>query len=619
MKNILLLTLMLTSLMGTAQLSATLDNIWIPMRDGSSLQADVYIPDGTTTAEVILIQTPYNKEMFSVGLPMGVGQNLNDQPFVWVIVDWRGFYGSSGADLSNINRGQDGYDVCEWISEQSWFNQRIGTWGPSALGVIQYLTMREQHPNHTCAVPLVAHPHQSYDSYFTGGVLEQARLQQLDALGYGLSPVVMANVYYSALWSITENNSWYPSSIQIPTLQIGGWYDHNIDKMMTWYKATRQQAEVSVREEQYLLIGPWVHGGTGAAYVGSSVQGELTYPNAANVSNQMAWDFLNYYLLDEANDWQNTPKITYYETGKNTWTSTDANSIDFTNYESIYLTANNGLVPNSYYGSSTLNSQPDNPSPTIGGATLHVNLDQGPYDQNSLDVRTDILTFSSNELLSDFTISGRTKVIVYVSADVTDCDISIRLTDLYPDGRSMLITDGIKRMRFRNGYTQGAEAFMTPGEVYALEITLPFTNYTWKAGHKLKIYVSGNNAIRYHVNRQDGGAMYTGTSTQNATITIHHNNAYPSRIEFPSNTNFLELNESTTVNLNIYPNPTSDKLHIQSEISFQSIRIMDLNGRVLKNQDFNSIISTNELVSGVYFLILTNSNGEEEIIKFIRE
>lgn len=479
--------------------------------------------------------------------------------------------------------------------------------------------MREQHPNHTCAVPMVAHPHQSYDSYFTGGVLEQARLQQLDALGYGLSPIIMSNVYYNTLWSITENNSWYPASIEIPTLQIGGWYDHNIDKMMTWYKATRQQAEISVREQQYLLVGPWVHGGTGAAFVGSATQGELSYPNAATVSNQTAWDFMNYYLLDSPNNWQNTPKITYYETGKNMWATTDANSLEITNYEPIYLSANNGLVPNSNYGTSSFISQPTNPSPTIGGATLHTTLDQGPYDQNDLDSRADILTFTSNELLSDVTISGRTKITVYVFADVLDCDIAIRLSDVYPDGRSMLITDGIRRMRFRNGYNQVAESFMTPGEVYALEIILPFTNYTWKAGHKLKIYVSGNNAIRYHVNRQDGGSMYTGTFTQNADITLHHNATYPSRVEFPGNNNFLGQLEVKIASTQIHPNPTTEFLQIQSQHTFQMLQILDLNGRELVIQTFTKEINTESLNAGTYFLVLTGENDHQETLKFIKE
>ncbi|MFZ9028746.1 MAG: CocE/NonD family hydrolase, partial [Crocinitomicaceae bacterium] len=171
MKTLITLATVLSSYVCLSQLTETLDNVWIPMRDGDSLQADVYIPSNVDSAEVILIQTPYNKEAIN-NLPMGVNQNLDGQPYIWVIVDWRGFYGSNGADVSNVNRGEDGYDVCEWISQQTWHKSRIGTWGPSALGRVQYSTAREHHPNHTCAVPLVAHPQQSYDDYFMNGVLE---------------------------------------------------------------------------------------------------------------------------------------------------------------------------------------------------------------------------------------------------------------------------------------------------------------------------------------------------------------------------------------------------------------------------------------------------------------
>jgi predicted acyl esterase len=248
--------------------------------------------------EVILIQTPYNKDFFELSLPMGVQQDVNGQPFAWVIVDWRGFYGSAGAAAGSGNRGEDGYDICEWIVAQTWHGDRIGTWGPSALGKVQYDTAEEHHPNHTCAVPLVAHPQFSYNDYFYGGVLEESRLQQLDALGYGLSPIILANVYYNNTWLFAENTSWNPDLLEIPTLQIGGWYDHNIDKMMDWYAATRTNAAISIQDEQWLLVGPWVHGGTGAAYVGSSLQGELSYPNAEFKSDDMAWSFFNYYLLD---------------------------------------------------------------------------------------------------------------------------------------------------------------------------------------------------------------------------------------------------------------------------------------------------------------------------------
>ena len=141
MKKLLLTLISLIGFSAFSQMPPTYDDILIEMRDGEFLEADVYIPTGTLTAEVVLVQTPYNKDLFSWSLPLGIGMNLDSQPYIWVIVDWRGFYGSSGADLSNFTRGEDGYDVCEWITQQTWHADRIGTWGPSALGGVQYLSL----------------------------------------------------------------------------------------------------------------------------------------------------------------------------------------------------------------------------------------------------------------------------------------------------------------------------------------------------------------------------------------------------------------------------------------------------------------------------------------------
>lgn len=588
-----------------AQLTPTYNDILIPMRDGEFLSADVYIPSNISEGEVILVQTPYNKNNFSISLPLGIGQNLDDQPFIWVIVDWRGFYGSAAAATSNPNRGEDAYDVCEWIVAQGWHKDRIGTWGPSALGKIQYDLAFQHHPNHTCAVPMVAHPQFAYDDFFYGGVLEEARLEQLDGLGYGLSPIIMANVYYSNTWVFAENSTWTPEEISIPTLQIGGWYDHNIDKMMDWYAACR--AESTLPNEQYLLVGPWVHGGTGIAYVGSSVQGELTYPTAALVNNDMSWEFFNYYLLDSVNNWPITPKITYFETGKDLWNTSNASSIEETIYDNLYLSANNQLISIDGNGSTTFVCDPNNPAPTIGGATLHTNLDQGPYDQISLESRNDIITFATGDLPYDFTISGRVKCDLYVKSNQPDGDLMVHLVDVYPDGRNMLITDGAKRLRFRNGYTQALEAFMTPGTVYNVEVELPFTNYTWKAGHQLKIYIGGNSSIRWDVNLQNGGQMYVAGTANVANMTIHHNATYPSKIELPVDALVISVNEHTQFPVEVYPNPAKETLTVQSVQEFESYEIYDLNGRIVVSGDLKSTsISLEHITKGVYLLRLYN-------------
>jgi predicted acyl esterase len=605
-------------LFSIAQLTPEFDNIYIPMRDGDSLQADVYIPNGTVTGEVILIQTPYNKDLFAFSLPMGVNQNLDGQAFIFVIVDWRGFFGSNSADVSNVMRGEDGYDICEWIKDQTWHADRIGTWGPSALGAVQYNTMAEAHPNHTCAVPQVATGAQAYESYFYGGVLEEARLAQLDALGYGLSAVVMANVYDNLTWQIAEQNTHFSDDIQIPTLQIAGWYDHHIDEMMTFYKDARNEAALSVRDEQWLLVGPWVHGGTGAAYIGSSIQGELTYPDAEFKSDSMAWDFFEYYLLDLPNNWENTEMITYYDLGKTGWLTSNSDAIEITNTDVLYLNQNSELSSDLGVNSTSFQSDPANPSPTIGGATLSSQLDQGPYDQNSLDSRTDLITFNSSSLSEPVEITGRPFLDIFISSDQADCDIAVRLVDVYPDGTSMLITDGIQRMRFRNGdYTETGEEFMNSGEIYAASIQLPFTKYTWKTGHQIKVYISANHSVRFNSNLQDGGTMYQTGTGNIANIEVHHSSLYPSKLNLPGNNSSLAISENSF--FEIYPNPSTNEIRFSNKEQLVSYRIFNLQGSLVLEGEINeSQINIKSLQIGQYLLEAISNSGKRLTAKITK-
>ena len=591
----------------------------IPMRDGKILSADVYVPTGASTFSTILIQTPYNKNNFRNGLPLGYLQNLNSSPYAWVVVDWRGFYGSSSALVAQPNRGQDGYDVIDWVVAQTWSNGKVGTWGPSALGGVQYNTMKENHPNHICAVPLVAQPQTAYDTYFYGGVLEKSRLAQLDALGYGLSTNVLANPYYSNAWQYTENSTWYPQNIHIPTLQIGGWYDHNVSDMLDWFPASRTLSDVSVRTKQWLLIGPWVHGGTGAARVGTSIQGELTYPDAEFKCDSMARDFFSFYLLNTPNNWENTPAITYYELGKNKWNHSDLNSIETLATQELKLSENNELLDGIGSGSTVFLSDPRHPSPTIGGATLSSGLQQGPYNQTSLDNRPDLVTFSTNELTNDISVSGRVKLDAYVSCNQPDADLSVRLIDVYPDGRSMLINDGIKRLRFRNGYKKTDESFMSVGNIYEVVIELPFVNYTWKAGHQLKIYVSGNNSTRWDVNLQNGGTMYAAGDTNTASVQLFHNQQYASKLILPCEKLTLGINKlNDNYALEVYPNPVNEILNINGSVEFKSFSLKDIFGREVLNGDYTNSIDVNHLKTGIYFIVL-NFGNEIKTIKFLKE
>ncbi|MGB0165343.1 MAG: CocE/NonD family hydrolase [Luteibaculum sp.] len=603
-KSFLLVLGLCLSFTAFSQLNYT--TVQIPMRDGKMLAADVYVPNHCSTCPAVLIQTPYNKNTFRFGLPLGYRRDLEDSPFAWVIVDWRGFYGSAAAAAQGANRGQDGFDVIDWIKDQTWSNGKIGTWGPSALGKIQYQTAQQQHPNHTCAVPLVAHPRTGYEDYFYGGVLEASRLNSLDSLGFGLSTFVMANVYYSNTWVFAENNTWYPEDISIPTLQIGGWYDHNIDVMIDWYSAVKNEAPTAVKNQQWLLVGPWVHGGTGPAFVGSDQQGELTYPAAARYSDSMAVAFFRYHLLDEPNNWEQTPAVYYYELGGNTgvWNGINATQLETALPVQRWYFKNNGILEAAappVSGEASFTSNPRNPSPSLGGHTLSQGLDQGPYDQRPLDTRTDLLYFESVEAQAQTRYFGRPVVHLRIKSSQPDVDLAARLVDVYPDGRKMLLNDGIQRLRFRNGYRKEDEAFLDPQQFYNVEVQLPFLSFALQPGHRLGIYISGNSATRWHVNSQDGSDMYKPTDTAAAKISLEFGeNAYlglPAMSVVGMEEEQLQANRS----LRIFPNPAGDRIYFSEELS--SIKVFDAKGRLLFAEEGKlSHLDWTGFKPGLYFL-----------------
>lgn len=110
-----LLTLLLCFSASSAQFVLNPEVDSIPMRDGKKLAADIHLPDTINSFPVILIQTPYNRLIARLGLPLGIGLDIDQSDYAFVTVDWRGFYGSLGAFTLNPNRGEDGYDSYNFV------------------------------------------------------------------------------------------------------------------------------------------------------------------------------------------------------------------------------------------------------------------------------------------------------------------------------------------------------------------------------------------------------------------------------------------------------------------------------------------------------------------------
>ncbi len=618
-KSLFILLFSVFSIMNHAQILQPMERM-IPMRDGLFLAADCHMFDTTGAVQypVILIQTPYNRLLYRLGLPMGFGTNLAACPYAFVIVDWRGFYGSAAAAIAQPNRGEDGYDVIEWISQQPWSNGKVGTWGPSALGRVQYMTAREQHPSHICAAPLVAAPQFSYLEYFPGGVMRTEYVEQLDNLGYGLSPILLANPHYNNLWLYSESNTFYPSEIEIPLLMIAGWYDHNIQVMLEFFEGLQSQAPLSVRDKHKMLIGPWAHGGFGTAQVGTGQQGELYFPEAAGWSDSLALNFFDFYLRNISNNWENEPVIHYFMPGPMTWHGTNQWPAHQYSEVTLYMHDDGSLRSTAPLTSNTFRNylyDPADPSPTVGSMTLRQDLLQGPYDQSPLvESRNDIVVFSTEELSQSVTVEGRIKIILNVSSDRIDTDFAVRLTDVYPDQRSIILRDDIMRARFREGYTVNDTVFMQAGQVYEIEINLYDIAHTFLPGHKIRINVSSSNYPRFDNNLNNGGAMYVAGDTLIASNIIWCSSQYPSHASFPM-TNFPAglTHQTNNEQLILFPNPCSEFVAVLTENSDkQTLEMTDIKGNSVFRNDFTGslTIQTRNYPAGYYMINVYSSSGK---------
>jgi uncharacterized protein len=598
-----------------AQLSP--QNISIPMRDGKSLSAHLYLPNAADTFPVILIQTPYNKNLYPtvLGLPLGMGFNLASSNYAFVIVDWRCFFGSFAACVASPNRGEDGYDAVEWIAAQPWCNGKVGTLGASALGNVQFQTAYEQPPHLVCAVPEVAAPWENYHKYYPGGSLRVEYLETLSLLfgGFGL---VIDNPYYNLLWQIAENTTMKPQQVEIPMLLVGGWFDHNIDQDMLLIDTLAKASAPAVRDKHKILIGPWTHYNTGAQ------QGELSFPEAAQENASTALQFFDYYIRGVENGWESNSRYIYFQMGDNTWDQSDSWP-PAAETQTLYLQPNGDLLPAAPSGNTGFLEfvyDPEDPSPTVGGKTLKPSLAQGPLDQApEVESRDDVLIFTTPPLSEDLPVQGKIRVDLFVASDRIDTDFALRLTEVYPDGRSMLLDESVQRMRFRNGYTQGAEAFMTPGEVYPVSLYFEDLANTFRAGNRLRLVVSSSNYPRYNRNMNTGGAMLPDGNIDTlvnpllASNRVSANAQHPSRIELPLGQAPSGAGEpiAPAGALKLFPNPFSSELSIQTE-SPGEVAVFDLQGRLLGRwQKGPGIFSLplERLPDGVYLVRVNTTEG----------
>ena len=262
------------------------------MRDSNTLAVDLWHSSpGPVAKPVILIQTPYNRKLYRTGVIPSYAGGASfpfSTNYNYIVVDWRGFFGSSGAAVPGYNRGLDGFDCEEWIAAQRWSNGRIGTWGASALGFIQYQTAFQHPPHLACCNIHVMFFQTRYDSYFYGGDYRKEEAESTAGLGLIDTNSLLAHPDYNNYWKVVEAVTDTPEKISVPVLLVGGWFDHTPDSVLRAFAELQTNSDFPVQSQHRLIFGPWTHGG-----VSEANQGILNFPNATNLfaTELSYWDF----------------------------------------------------------------------------------------------------------------------------------------------------------------------------------------------------------------------------------------------------------------------------------------------------------------------------------------
>jgi hypothetical protein len=329
----------------------------------------------------------------------------------------------------------------------------------------------------------------------------------------------------------------------VPAIHVNSWFDYGVRDTLGYFKLFREHAvSRQAADHQYLIVSPTTHCGSEAACEHTIVGGR-NFGDARLDYWRIYLDWFDYWLKDVTNSITQMPKVQLYQMGTNQWHSHDQWPVPGTSVTTLYLTSQGRA--NSRFGdgvltitepelnaADTFTYDPATPVPTVGGP-FHdeTTVSAGPRDQSAVEVRHDVLVFTTEPLETALSILGACEAALYVSSSARDTDITIKLVEVLPDGTAWNIVDSIMRVRYREGID--TEVFMEPDHVYEVRVPLQPTSMYVKAGHRIRLEISSSNFPRFERNLNTGGRNWDETEWVVARNTIHHGPAHSSRLVLP--------------------------------------------------------------------------------------
>ena len=515
----------------------------VTMRDGVTLRADVYRPDGVGPWPVIVVRTPYDKSDPFEGMLLepllAVRCGL-----IAVVQDVRGRYASEGGEWQPLaTEAADGADTIAWAATIKGSNGRVGMWGPSYMGNVQWQAASQQPSALGAIAPSITFRTDeglqqrggAYElglcrswSVFTGfDALSRRYAGNHDALGTAMGDLIaiadeIPGASYAELPTGAtpgEDPFFQPlglptfdmdaadvsrlqAAVAVPVLNIGGWFDVFLQGTLDNF------AHGSPGDR--LIVGPWNH------IDSEPQQGDLNFGCAGagaavdlgDSINKRTFDWLREQLTNSGSD--DGAPVMVYTMGANRWRTYDSWPPNNTRPVRLHLDANNqaAFTEPTSPTSETYIYDPLLPVPTLGGNTLLAHPRAGSVDHRPIEHRDDVLVFTTDLLIDDVEVTGRVSARLAVSTDAPTTDWVVRVCDVHPDGSSYNVVDGITRV------------VHTPGQRTLVDVDLWSTSMLFKKGHRIRVHVTSSSFPRWDRNLNTTDGLQIGSS-QTAHQSLH--------------------------------------------------------------------------------------------------
>jgi uncharacterized protein len=518
-------------------------DVKVGVADGTVLLTDVYHPVGIDDAPTILERTPYGRSSFSSLM----GPELAARGYRYVLQACRGTDGSGGTH-SYFAEAQDGQDTGDWIADRPWFNGSLGTYGGSYMGFTQW-ALASTRPPYLKAMAIALSTSVRAFSWYPGGSLALEVIipwdlgatrfnqptsssiditpegieRQMRELRSGFDHLPLGEVierltgvdlplYRDQLeHGGAEDAFWDPVNFRhllaewtVPTLLVDGWQDYPLPGVLEDYATLkRSAAPVSLR------IGAGGHLGGGG-------EGGMT---------DAPLDWFDTWLLGREGLLGPQPVKVHVQGEGGAWRDLD-------DWPPPSAAIQWYLHPGGRLASSppTSSSEPDryrydpaDPTPSVGGIGM---LTGGAVDNRALEARPDVLVYTSDELREPLELIGPVKAELCVASTLDHIDFFVRLCDVFPDGRSVNVCDGLRRFDPSSIRRAADGTFTAPVAMWPV-------GYRFAPQHRLRVQVSSGAHPVYARNLGTGEAAATATSMRAADQSVHHEPGRLSAVTLP--------------------------------------------------------------------------------------